>query len=280
MLLFATTAYQHAKAEPAVSGASTVVQGATGGAASAASVPFSEWKLQLYQYETCPFCNKVRAFLDFYRVPYEVVEVDPLSKSQLKSWTAYRKVPDVRLNGKEIQGSGDIINQLHAALPAETRARAGPTTANTEKWCKWVDDHLIHIFPPNIYETLGQSFASFDYMKESFPWYTRGMSQAVGAPVMYLVARRNKKKYNISENPRISLYNAANQFVGGMNGKTFMGGDQPDLADISVFGALRSLMPFAAGKDLMSTQPAVAQWYNRMATFVGPDARIKAAKSK
>lgn len=37
-------------------------------------------KLVLYQYMSCPFCNKVRAALDFYNVPYKMVEVDPLKK--------------------------------------------------------------------------------------------------------------------------------------------------------------------------------------------------------
>lgn len=36
--------------------------------------------LVLYQYTSCPFCNKVRAALDYYNLPYRMVEVDPLKK--------------------------------------------------------------------------------------------------------------------------------------------------------------------------------------------------------
>lgn len=49
-------------------------------------------KLTLFQYPTCPFCCKVRAFLDYYGIPYDVVEVDPVLRQQTK-WTTYKKVP-------------------------------------------------------------------------------------------------------------------------------------------------------------------------------------------
>ena len=45
----------------------------------------------LYQYEVCPFCCKVKAFLDYHRVPYEVVEVNPLTKAELKALAAERE---------------------------------------------------------------------------------------------------------------------------------------------------------------------------------------------
>jgi len=51
----------------------------------------------LYQYEVCPFCCKVKAFLDYYKIPYRVVEVNPLTKTELK-WSEYKKVPVVLLD--------------------------------------------------------------------------------------------------------------------------------------------------------------------------------------
>lgn len=49
-------------------------------------------QLTLYQYKTCPFCSKVRAFLDFHALPYRVVEVNPVRKAEIK-FSSYRKVP-------------------------------------------------------------------------------------------------------------------------------------------------------------------------------------------
>lgn len=49
-------------------------------------------KLTLYQYYTCPFCCKVRAFLDYYGISYNIVEVDPVLRQSIK-WSPYKKVP-------------------------------------------------------------------------------------------------------------------------------------------------------------------------------------------
>lgn len=46
----------------------------------------------LFQYPTCPFCCKVRAFLDYVKVPYDIIEVDPMLKQQI-NWSDYKKVP-------------------------------------------------------------------------------------------------------------------------------------------------------------------------------------------
>lgn len=51
-------------------------------------------KLTLFQYTTCPFCCKVRAVLDYYGFSYNIVEVNPVLRQQIK-WTEYKKVPIV-----------------------------------------------------------------------------------------------------------------------------------------------------------------------------------------
>jgi len=34
-----------------------------------------ELDIVLYQYQTCPFCTKVRTFLDYHNIKYRMVEV-------------------------------------------------------------------------------------------------------------------------------------------------------------------------------------------------------------
>lgn len=43
------------------------------------------------QYNPCPFCNKVKAVLDYSGIPWQAVEVDPLFKAEMKQ-TGLKKV--------------------------------------------------------------------------------------------------------------------------------------------------------------------------------------------
>ncbi|XP_004375884.1 prostaglandin E synthase 2 [Trichechus manatus latirostris] len=66
----------------------------------------SQLQLTLYQYKTCPFCSKVRAFLDFHALPYQVVEVNPVRRAEIK-FSSYRKVPIL------LAQEGDCLQQLN-----------------------------------------------------------------------------------------------------------------------------------------------------------------------
>ncbi|GAB2292203.1 hypothetical protein Dimus_026453 [Dionaea muscipula] len=71
----------------------------------------------LYQYEACPFCNKVKAFLDYYNIPYKVVEVNPISKKEIK-WSDYKKVPILIVDGEQlVNSSGSVLNINAFSVP-------------------------------------------------------------------------------------------------------------------------------------------------------------------
>jgi glutaredoxin len=40
--------------------------------------------IKLYQYKICPFCSKVKAVLGYAGIDHEIVEVNPLTKAELK----------------------------------------------------------------------------------------------------------------------------------------------------------------------------------------------------
>lgn len=69
--------------------------------------------LTLYQYQTCPFCSKVRAYLDYHGIEYSKVEVNPLFKKEVGS-TSNKKVPFVVASDIEIADSSLIISVLQS----------------------------------------------------------------------------------------------------------------------------------------------------------------------
>lgn len=55
------------------------------------------------------FLLVISAFLDYYDLPYKVVEVNPLSKREIK-WSDYKKVPILMVDGEQlIDSSGSFF---------------------------------------------------------------------------------------------------------------------------------------------------------------------------
>ena len=85
----------------------------------------------------------------------------------------------------------------------------------------------------------------------------------VGAVIMWLIAKRLKKKHNLKDDVRQSLYDDVNRWLKEIKarGTPFMGGQNPDLADLAVYGVLKSMEGCTAFKDLVENTK-VSTWYN------------------
>eukprot|EP00163_Fabomonas_tropica_P012365 TRINITY_DN2363_c0_g1_i1.p1 TRINITY_DN2363_c0_g1~~TRINITY_DN2363_c0_g1_i1.p1 ORF type:complete len:267 (-),score=44.68 TRINITY_DN2363_c0_g1_i1:147-947(-) len=235
----------------------------------------------LYQYEVCPFCSKVRAYMDYNKIPYRVVEVNPISKAEVK-FTDYRKVPILVLNGVMFKNSSDIIAELDKQV-LQPRHKALKETVpgpyddqEVDKWCKWVDDRLVHTLPPNIYRSMTEALEAFAYIGEhgNFTSFQRIWVQYAGATAMWAVAKKLKKKHGFTDDVRMHLIEAVNEWLAAVGDQPFHGGDSPNAADLSVYGALSSIEGLAAWGDLTaSTQ--VEGWYQRTAQAIGATQRYE-----
>eukprot|EP00808_Paulinella_micropora_P016837 g13893.t1 len=218
----------------------------------------------LFQYEVCPFSNKVRAFLDYHKIPYKKIEVNPLTKAE-SSHTGFKSIPVVMVEGKFFNESSNVMKMLHTkqlGLPEPS--------AEDLKWLQWVDDRFVRLTAPNIYRNIGESLESFAYLTHcsNFPAFTKFYVKYAGAAMMYLIAGKLKKKYKLQDE-RQELYSDVDKWLKEAVGdKPFAAGNQPGLSDIAVFGVLRSLQGFRTGRDVMS-QTQVNAWYQRMSDAVG-----------
>ncbi|KAM9547091.1 prostaglandin E synthase 2-like [Salvelinus alpinus] len=264
-------------------------------------------KLTLYQYKACPFCSKVRTFLDYHGLPYEIVEVNPVMRKEIK-WSTYRKVPIVMVNDDvQLNDSSLIISALKTQLMSKDKTiseilrcypemkavndkgkeviefnnkywvmvnEAEGQTMYPEKdsrkeeikWRKWADDWLVHLISPNIYRTTGEALASFDYIvrEGKFGTYEGFFAKYVGAAAMFVISKRLKSRHNLQDDVRQDLYKAVNEWVVAIGKKRkFMGGDQPNLADLAVYGILRVMEGLEAWDDMMENTK-VKSWYRRM----------------
>jgi len=213
----------------------------------------SSIKYKLYQYETCPFCCKVRAFFDYYGIEYEKVEVNPLFRRELKAITDYRKVPVLVAGESQINDSSLIISVIrtnyigkgeieellryYPALEAKDERgkavieyqnrynimyQAGQRTKEEveavreeSQWRRWVDSTYVHMLSPNIYRTMGESLEAFEYISSvgNFNAVERVGAKYVGAVAMYIIGRRLKKRHRLRDDVRSSLYSETRKWT-------------------------------------------------------------------
>ncbi|XP_055023635.1 prostaglandin E synthase 2 isoform X2 [Misgurnus anguillicaudatus] len=134
------------------------------------------------------------------------------------------------------------------------------------KWRKWVDEWLVHLISPNVYRTPTEALASFDYIvrEGKFGTFEGFFAKYFGAAAMWIISKRLKSRHNLQNDVRQDLYKAVNDWVAAIGkNKRFMGGDEPNLADLAVFGVLRVMEGLQAFDDMMD-HTKVKNWYRRM----------------
>lgn len=73
-----------------------------------------------------------------------------------------------------------------------------------------------------------------------------------GAYAMWLISKRLKKRHNLGEDVRQDFYAACREWVEAVNKRKtkFHGGKTPNLADLSLYGAINSFEGCGAFSDI------------------------------
>lgn len=265
----------------------------------------------LFQFQTCPFCCKVRAYLDYMGISYSVVEVDAVLRQDIR-WSSVKKVPMVLIrqqDGSYVQmvDSSAIIS-LIATYLQDRRTDIGDlaqfyphisffdddgkkkqdilnkyflmyrehtpkgVTRETEemdrKWRTWADDTLVHLISPNCYQTMGESLETFEWFSQAgewdvhFPKWERDLMVYCGATAMWAIAKILKRRHALTDDVRSHMYDALDQWTAELKKRNtkFMGGKQPSLADLSVFGVLSSMEGCQTFKDCLKNTN-IGKWF-------------------
>ena len=221
--------------------------------------------LKLYQYEVCPYCCKVKAVLDYKKLPYEKIEVNPMTNEEITFAGDHDKVPVLVDGEKVVIESNDIIHYLDEKYPE--RPIFAKTREFQEKqsgWIKYVDEELVQVLPANIYRNLPEALDSFKYITKvgKFPRWKRYYLALGGAIAMTIVAKKGMKKRGIID-PRKSLQETLAKWSTALGQKKFMGGEQPDVSDLVTAGILASVHEMKVWKFINEQKP-IAAWYDRL----------------
>lgn len=102
------------------------------------------------------------------------------------------------------------------------------------EWREWVDNKLVHTLPPNIYRTFSEAITSFDYISTAgnFGKIERLAAKYFGAVSMYIISKLLKRRYQLKDDVRLSLYEHCNEWMAALGSRRFMGGENPNLADL------------------------------------------------
>jgi len=227
----------------------------------------SQSPLVLYQYHTCPFCNKVKTLLNTQELDYQTVEVDPLFKMELKP-NGFGKVPQLRVgdDGPLLVDSEEIVNYLAPLL----LPKAAIEENDVPKWRNWANNVLARYLVINTNRNWRESFQGYDYVEgvENFGVMRKLAVKVVGGVTMHLVSEYVTKKrlepygYKKGLDERQALYAELESWAAQI--QTLHGGERPDLADIEVYGILQSVRGFPLYNEMSQNCPSVGSWMERM----------------
>ena len=140
-------------------------------------------RIFIYQYNCCPFCGKVKAVLDYYNIPYSLIEVSPITKQQLPKTSKFlhdRNVPILlaakaqsgpnkyHIDQKVTYQSNVIVATLldylcvNGTMPQNEYDRS--RSSIIDAWQQWIDNNLI----PHIYAAIDYDSYNVSYINKLF----------------------------------------------------------------------------------------------------------------
>lgn len=227
--------------------------------------------IELFQFELCPFCHKVKAGLEVKGLTYDKVEVNPMNKAQLPELPedAPKKVPVARFAGEEIvYDSTNILLDLDARFPdTPSFTPTDPEAkAKSDMVEEWVDSTYAQALPTVIYGTWGEAIkaAQITAKTSNFGFMQNIGVRAGGSIIMHqiskkILARNGKKKGD----GHAWIAEETDRFEEWLGEAPFIGGESCALGDVAMHGMVTCVKDFPIYETLMA-RPRLKAWYDRV----------------
>jgi glutathione S-transferase len=220
----------------------------------------------LYDHSDSPFCLKARICLQLKEVPFRCVTVTLRRRRELKRLNPLGKVP-VLVHGEEvIPDSSAIARHLEARHPEPPLVPADPAAA---AYCDlvedWADESLYHIV--GAFKWLNPANRTAALSNTVNELGAGLLAPLVGRALVRDVRRRYRawgygpeSLAHFEERMRAAL----GALAALLEGKTFLLGRTPVLADVAVFAQLSWMRRYAEAR-LLDDAPVVRAWLDRLA---------------
>ena len=219
-------------------------------------------KIALYDWPASPFCMKVRAILDYKRVPYTRIPAMSPKGLRLRKISTPAKYPALDIDGRLIVDSTDIAHEFErlfpepAILPAEPRQRALCHALED-----WADEALYFI---------GLYFQWLDADGAKMVPLVFGRS-LVGRAA-YLFFRRRVRRQVLGQGTArksadhvlADLTRELDAIEGLLSPGPFLLGDRPFLCDFALLGQLVYMSRPPKTKAALDGRVAIQAYMNRM----------------
>lgn len=234
-------------------------------------------QITLYAFVTSPFAAKVKCYLDFKQLPFEMVYTDPITADEI-AFTKQRRIPVLNIGEEWRRDSSPIGAWLDELFPE--RPILGTTAADRARILEldgWVSSSLIPaVFRQAVeWESLangirnGWRLSGALHASKAMPWTYRWLWPLLirRAPFIHLIVRRNKAKFG--EETRTEMWRRIMaEFVEHLGRGPFLGEQaRPSLADLSAYPQF--IFPRMLGMHIRNDPElkppiALARWMARM----------------
>tara|TARA_B100000683_G_scaffold81490_1_gene80385 strand:- start:4032 stop:4616 length:585 start_codon:yes stop_codon:yes gene_type:complete len=182
-------------------------------------------------------------------------------KKTLPSAPEWTKVPVwVDSNTGVHVDSTPIMKQIDATHN-DGKLWATDDESRRDEWMEWVDLHMSRATIPILYGSLGSALKTTTRVSklEKFGFISKRLYAWAGFPIMWgIIARKRVKKDG--RTPKKLWHDLLSEFTNEFGGKTFFGGDSPNLVDLAAFGYVRSISPYPQFSQI-SDHEAGMNWY-------------------
>lgn len=199
--------------------------------------------ITLYEFRSSPYCEKVRLVLDLKGLQFQAVEVNALTRQEVKAVSRYPTVPVIQDDGKVVENSSDINRYLDEAYPEPPLTPADPEQRRLAAlWEDWADNSWGYAARAiGIYALKGNPDRLRADVTRNLPGWADAIWPVMGPIAVQIACRETGINARTEPVRRATLERGFHLLAEHLADREWLVGDALSLADVAVVGNLWEL---------------------------------------